>query len=88
MRTLFYRNDQIFLNLVTPLGNFRVKDPKTTKETVGFNNHDVFTLGQAAKKKVDGGAELHKQLEYVDYCSRFTVTVSRTTGGVSKSDDR
>lgn len=75
LRTLFYRNNQIFLNLVTPLGNFRVKDQKTTKETVGFNAHSVFTLAQAAKKKVDGGAELHKQLEYVDYCSRFTVNV-------------
>lgn len=75
LRTLFYRDNQIFLNLITPLGNFRVKDPKTTKETVGFNSHNVFTLAQAAKKKVDGGAELHKQLEYVDYCSRFTVNV-------------
>lgn len=77
LRTLFYRNNQIFLNLVTPLGNFRVKDPKTTKETVGYNSHNVFTLAQAGKKKTDGaGAELHKQLEYVDYCSRFTVNVS------------
>lgn len=76
LRTLLYRNNQIFLNLVTPLGNFRVKDPKTTKETVGFNNYNVFTLAQAAKKKADGGAELHKQLEFIDYCSKFTVNVS------------
>lgn len=76
LRTLLYRNNQIFLNLVTPLGNFRVKDPKTTKETVGFNSHSVFTLAQAAKKKADGNADLHKQLEYVDYCSKFTVNVS------------
>lgn len=75
-RTLLYRNNQIFLNLVTPLGNFRVKDPKTTKETVGFNSHNVFALGAAAKKKADAGAELHKDLEYVDFCSRFTVNVS------------
>lgn len=75
LRTLFYRNNQIFLNLITPLGNFRVKDQKTTKEAVGFNDHSVFTLAQAAKKKVDGGAELYKQLEYIDYCSKFTVNV-------------
>lgn len=76
MRTVLFRNNQISLNLFTPLESFSVKDIKKTKDVVGFNDENVFTVSQA-KKKPEGAAELYKDLLYDDYCADFTIKVRR-----------
>uniref|UniRef100_V5GSP6 Apolipophorin n=1 Tax=Anoplophora glabripennis TaxID=217634 RepID=V5GSP6_ANOGL len=72
LRTLLFRNSQISLNLFTPLEGFSVKDVKKSKDVVGFNDENVFTVSQA-KKKPEGTAELYKDLQYDDYCADFTI---------------
>lgn len=75
MRSFFYTNNEVYLNLITPLNDFALKDTKSTKEAVGFNKYNVFTTS-LLKKKPEASAELYKHLEYTDYCSKFTVFVS------------
>lgn len=72
LRTLLYKHDLIKLNLITPFDDLTVKDTKKTKDVVGFNNNNVFTISQA-KKKPEGSSELYKDLQYHDYCVDFTV---------------
>ncbi|CAH0549657.1 unnamed protein product [Brassicogethes aeneus] len=72
LRTLFFRNNQIHLNLITPFDSLTVKDAKKSKDVVGFNKHNVFTMSQG-KKKPEGSSELHKDLEYNDFCVDFTI---------------
>lgn len=69
-----YQNNQISLNLFTPFSTLTVKDAKKAKDIVGFNDEHVFTLSQA-KKNPKGTSELHKELNYDDYCVDFTVKV-------------
>lgn len=70
-------DDQFSVDLVTPLKDYKLKDTKQSKDIVGFNDETVFTMSQA-KKKPEGNSELLKQLEYNDFCSTFTVKVSKT----------
>ncbi|CAG9770462.1 unnamed protein product [Ceutorhynchus assimilis] len=67
-----YKNNQISLNLFTPFESLTIKDAKKSKDIVGFNQENVFTLSQA-KKSPKGTAELHKELNYDDYCVDFTL---------------
>ncbi|GJQ78075.1 hypothetical protein Trydic_g2417 [Trypoxylus dichotomus] len=74
LRAAFVRHPSIQLNLITPLSkecSFKVKDDKTTKNVIGFNNKGVFTFSDA-KKKPTGNPDLLKDLSYDDFCSEYT----------------
>jgi len=70
-----FKNTQISLTLFTPFEGQLLKDSKKTKDIVGFNNQNVFTLSQG-KKNPKGSADLYKDLSYDDYCVDFTNRVS------------
>ncbi|KRT79667.1 hypothetical protein AMK59_8800 [Oryctes borbonicus] len=73
-RAALVRHPSIQLNLITPLAaecSFKVKDDKTTKNVIGFNNKGVFTFTDA-KKKPTGNPDLLKDLSYDDFCSEYT----------------
>ncbi|XP_060534250.1 apolipophorins [Cylas formicarius] len=72
LRTALYRNNQISLNLFTPFETLTLKDNKKVKDIVGFNGENVFTVSQG-KKSPRGSAELHKELNYEDFCVDFTL---------------
>lgn len=74
----YSRADGIHMNLVTPLENMKLggKDPKQVKNIVGFNEHVVYTNGDA-KKKAEGSSDLRKQLEFgLNYGADYFETVS------------
>lgn len=73
-----YKTKEISLNLITPIEALTVKDGKTTKNVIGFNDNNVFTFTEA-KKNPGGNAELRKDVEYDDYCIDFTLKVSGLT---------
>ncbi|KAJ8984123.1 hypothetical protein NQ317_017333 [Molorchus minor] len=73
----------VTLNLITPFEELNVKDPKKTKDVIGFNDEKVFTFTQG-KKKPDGTAELYKELQYEDYCVDFTI---KNRGNVFVADN-
>ncbi|WP_164727098.1 hypothetical protein, partial [Shimia sediminis] len=50
--------------------HLKVKDPKEAKNLIGFNNRNAFTLSDPKKKL--GTPDLHKQLDYDDFCVDFT----------------
>lgn len=62
------------INLITPFENVISKDSKKAKDVVGFNKENVFTLSQG-KKKPEGSQELHKDLQFDDFCVDFTLKV-------------
>lgn len=67
-----YSNSQISINLFSPVKTLSVKDPKKIKDIVGFNDESVITLSQS-KKAPKGSSELHKELDYEDYCLEFVI---------------
>ncbi|XP_017768375.1 PREDICTED: apolipophorins [Nicrophorus vespilloides] len=71
------------INLITPFKDFKLKDAKVTKGVIGFNARNVFTLSDA-KKKPEGTSELHKDLEYEDFCVDFT---TKNDGNVFVADN-
>lgn len=83
LRTYLYRNNLIKLNLITPFEEFNLKDTKKTKDVVGFNDENVFTLSQG-KKKPEGASDLYKDLQYDDFCVDFTL---KNGGNVFISDN-
>lgn len=74
LRTILFKNNQISLNLITPLEELSLKDNKKAKDVIGFNDNQVFTISEA-KKKPEGSAELYKDLDYDDFCVDFTIKV-------------
>ncbi|XP_050302966.1 apolipophorins [Anthonomus grandis grandis] len=79
-----YKNNKITLNLFTPFSTLKLKDAKKTKDIIGFNSQNVFTLSQG-KKNPKGTAELHKELNYEDYCVDFTVNQNRGNAFVNNN---
>ncbi|XP_066261681.1 apolipophorins isoform X2 [Euwallacea similis] len=73
-----FTNRQISLNLFTALPSLTMKDSKKTKDVIGFNSQNVFTLSQA-KKHPRGSSDLHRDLSYDDYCVDFTLHNRGTT---------
>uniref|UniRef100_A0AAR5QJT3 Vitellogenin domain-containing protein n=1 Tax=Dendroctonus ponderosae TaxID=77166 RepID=A0AAR5QJT3_DENPD len=69
---LSYKNSKLSLNLFTPFGSLLAKDAKKTKDIIGFSDTNVFTVSQA-KKNPKGTPDLHKELNYQDYCVGFTI---------------
>lgn len=69
-----YRNPKLTLNLFTPFDGLLVQDAKKNKDIIGFTDTNVFTVSQA-KKNPKGTTELHKELNYHDYCVGFTLKV-------------
>lgn len=77
LRATLLTQSTINLNLITPLGkdcSFKVKDEKTSKNVIGFNDEGVFTFTDA-KKKPTGNPDLLKDLSYDDFCSEHTARV-------------
>lgn len=75
IRAFLYDHDGVHINLITPFDKLTVKDPKVTKNVIGFNDGHVFTFSDA-KKHPEGTAELHKEISYDDFCVEFTEDVS------------
>lgn len=61
--------------MFTPVKSLGLKDGKKFKDIVGFNEKTVFTLSQG-KKNPKGNSELHKEINYDDYCLEYVVNVS------------
>jgi hypothetical protein len=83
LRALLFAGKDVHINMVTPFEEFKVKDAKVTKTVVGFDDKHVITFGDA-KKKSAGSTELHKDLEYNDFCTDFLV---KRGGAVFNADN-
>jgi len=74
LRTLLYRDKTVNLNLITPFDRLTVKDPKHSKDVVGFNENSAFTVAQTKNRPAKGGnTELRKEIDYSDYVADFFV---------------
>lgn len=79
VRALVSDPDGVLFNLITPFENdFTVKDAKTTKNVIGFNENKVFTFTDA-KKNPEGSPELSGSVDHTDYCVDF---VTENNGNV------
>ncbi|KAF7279304.1 hypothetical protein GWI33_007437 [Rhynchophorus ferrugineus] len=67
-----YQNPQISINLFSPVKSLGLKDSKKFKDIVGFNEKSVLTFSQG-KKNPKGSSELHKEINYDDYCLEYVV---------------
>ncbi|XP_025837556.1 apolipophorins isoform X3 [Agrilus planipennis] len=65
-----FNSKELSLNLIVPFPHLKVKDPKEAKNVIGFNSRNAFTLSDTKKKQ--GTPDLHKQLDYDDFCVDFT----------------
>lgn len=70
---VYIQRNGVQYTLVTP-ADIKMKDNKQVKNTIGFNDHEVFTFADAKKKQ--GNADLRKELEYEDMAIDFVMRVS------------
>ncbi|KAK5647146.1 hypothetical protein RI129_002038 [Pyrocoelia pectoralis] len=67
LKSLLNVDEQISLNLITPIDKFSVGDSRYTKNVIGFNSENVFSTTDS-KKKLEGSSDKYSELDYDNYC--------------------